>query len=282
MQTAPQSHDELFEAVQGESVLIIPFIESRDDWAFRDEFPKDFNGEIAPGTVSQMINLIERYLLNENQPEWADRWAQIYNRNGEPRFAFSLIHTSSNRLGQTEHKRYADGFDQLAKVVFDATGVSVGFLIDPLPPGSNAPGTFRPTPEGSGPFLLESDSILGIQSFIPEIWISGWPSEAQMITWKHDYSRRWAGTGIPFLMDISPGYDASVVFPASIVYGFSEAWRDELMSMVEAYGQDGLVFNSWNGYTEGMAAVETDEYQSLYLNWLVEAIQRVNAFDDGA
>lgn len=60
MQTAPGAHDELFTAAAGKNLLIIPFIESRADWAFRDEFPYTSAGELAPGTQSQIINLINR------------------------------------------------------------------------------------------------------------------------------------------------------------------------------------------------------------------------------
>ena len=76
-----------------------------------------------------------------------------------------------------------------------------------------------------------------------------------MISWKDDFSRRWEETGIPFLMDISPGYDAREVFPRSKRYGFNQVWRDALKSMVHRYGNDGLVYKSWNGYTEGMAGM---------------------------
>jgi hypothetical protein len=38
--------------------------------------------------------------------------------------------------------------------------------------------------------------------------------------------------------------------------------------MVKDFGQGGLVFNSWNGYTEGMAAVPTREYGNTYYSWL--------------
>jgi hypothetical protein len=280
MQSAPQSHDELFSIAVGKPLLIIPFIESRDDWALRNEFPQDVNGNIAPGAVTQIINLITRYLQNSDHPEWAHQWAQVYNHKGEPRYAISFIHASSNRLGPTQHAKFAEGFDALAEAVFIETGVHVGFLIDPLPPGSNAPGSFRPTAEGSGPFLSNSDSILAIQAFIPEIWISGWPSEAQMITWKNDFSRRWSATGIPFLMDISPGYDARIVFPNSIRYGFSESWQLAGSAMVEAFAEDGLIFNSWNGYTEGMAAVPTVEYGVQYFRWLQDLTAWVDALAD--
>jgi hypothetical protein len=280
MQSAPQSHDELFSVAVDSRLLIIPFIESRDDWALRNEFPRDVHGDIAPGAVSQIVNLIQRYLQNSEHPEWARQWAQVYNHRGEPRYAITFIHASSNRLGPTQHAKFAEGFDALAEAVFLETGVHVGFLIDPLPPGSNAPGSFRPTAEGSGPYLLDSEAILAIQAFIPEIWISGWPSEAQMITWKNDFSRRWSETGIPFLMDISPGYDARVVFPNSIRYGFSESWQQAGSSLVEAFAEDGMVFNSWNGYTEGMAAVPTVEYGVQYFRWLQELTAWVDSLKD--
>jgi hypothetical protein len=275
MQTAPGAQDELFAAASGKRLLIAPFIESRGDWAFRDEFPTLADGRVAPGTVSQIENLIARYLKNPAHPEWADEWARVYDRNLEPRYAVTLIHASSNLLGAGDDQAFAAGFDLLADRVFSDTGVRVGFFIDPLPPNSNAPGAFKPGPAESGPALAQTNAILGIQSFIPEIWMSGSPSEAQLIAWKRDFSSRWSATGIPFLMDISPGYDAHVVFPGSRRYGFSAAWQDALTTMVGDFGQDGLVFNSWNGYTEGMAAVPTTEYGDRYLLWLEASCEKV-------
>jgi hypothetical protein len=270
MQTAPGSQDELFTAALEEHLLVMPLIESRNDWAFRDEFPRLRDGRVAPGTVSQIVNLIERYLHNDSHPEWAEAWAKVYDHNGEARFAVSIIHASSNVLSYGDHAGYAAGFDVLAEEVLNLTGVQVGFFIDPLPPNSNAPGEFKPYPEKTGPSLIETDAILGIQSFIPEIWISGNPTESQQIAWKRDYSQRWSETGVPFLMDVSPGYDARIVFPGSIQYGFTATWLQELTEMVADFGEDGLTFNSWNGYTEGMAAVATREYEDQYYQWLQE------------
>ena len=268
MQTAPGSHDELFEAAGSHDLVIIPFIESRNDWTLRDEFPTDVNGNVAPGAVSQIVNLIERYLLNPEHPEWASRWAQVWDQSAQPRYAISLIHASSNYLRSGAHESFAQGFDLIADEVFNQTGILVGFFIDPLPPDSNAPGIFKPSPESTGPELIKTESILGIQSFIPEIWLSGNPSEAQLIIFKYDYSMRWSQTGLPFLMDVSPGYDANMVFPDSIVYGFTLDWQNALTQMVNSFGQDGLVYNSWNGYTEGMAAVPTFEYSDRFYHWL--------------
>ena len=277
MQASPGSHDELFIAANGKPLLIMPFIESRNDWAFRDEFPRTSDNHIAPGTISQIVNLIERYLQDDSHPEWASSWAQAYDKNGESRYAVVLIHASSNRLSPSEHEPFAVGFDLIAEEIFQRTGVKIGFLIDPLQPYTHAPGWFKPTPESTGPFLAQSNSILGIQSFIPEIWFSGSPTDANFLTWKESYSRRWAETGIPFLMDISPGYDAHIVFPNSYHYGLTPAWQEALTSMVRDFGQDGLVFNSWNGYTEGMAAVPTIEFGDQYYRWLQEACQIVDS-----
>ncbi len=270
MQTAPGSQDELFTAALEEHLLVMPLIESRNDWAFRDEFPRLRDGRVAPGTVSQIANLIGRYLQNDSHPEWAEAWAKVYDHNGEARFAVSIIHASSNELSYGDHAGYAAGFDLLAEEVFDLTGVQVGFFIDPLPPNSNAPGEFKPYPEKTGPSLIETDAILGIQSFIPEIWISGNPTESQQIDWKRDFSQRWSKTGVPFLMDVSPGYDANIVFPGSIQYGFSSTWLQALTEMVADFGEDGLMFNSWNGYTEGIAAVSIREFGDQYYQWLHE------------
>ena len=265
MQCSPRAHDELFTAAIKKPIFIIPFIESRADWSFRDEFPT-FDGHVAPGTVSQIVNLVERYLQNPAHPEWAGRWARIYNVNGEPRYAVALIHAASNRLSSYEHAAFAEGFDDLAEEVLHRTGVHVGFLIDALPPATFAPGQFRPHWWTTGPHLAQRESILGVMCFIPEVWV-GSSDDETLIMWKRTFSEGWASTGIPFLMDVSPGYDAHLVFPASIRYGLNSRWTSALKEMVREYGSDGFVYNSWNGYTEGMAAMELREYGDTYRNW---------------
>lgn len=277
MQTAPGSHDQLFAAAVGQPLLVMPFIESRNDWAFRDEFPRAADGRVAPGTVTQINNLVTRYLLNPDHPEWADQWVQVCDQNLEPRYAVTIIHASSDCLGPADHAAFAAGFDLVAQEVYAATGVKVGFFIDPLPPGSNAPGVFKPSPEGTGPLLAATGSVIGVQAFIPEIWMPGATDGAQLLAYKRDFSQRWSVSGLTFLMDISPGYDASVVFPGSIQYGFTAEWRNELASMIADYGQDGLVYNSWNGYTEGMAGVPTLEYGDTCYRWLQTLCAAVDA-----
>jgi hypothetical protein len=266
MQCSTYSHDELFVAATGKRILIMPFIESRADWTFRGEFPT-WEDIVAPGTVSQIINLIDRYLKNPSHPEWADKWARVYNRDGQPRHAVAIIHASSDRLTAKDDAAYADGFDSMAEVVFKQTGINVGFFIDALPRGTYAPGVFTPSSQTTAPYLENKTSILGIMCFIPEIWV-GTSDEGILTYWKRLFSDSWAATGIPFLMDVSPGYDAHIVFPGSALYGLNITWTKALTEMVDDFGQDGLVYNSWNGYTEGMAAVELEGFGDYFYNWL--------------
>ncbi len=268
MQTAPAANDELFAAATGKRLRIMPLLESRPSWTFRDEFPTDKDGRPAPGTIRQINSLVRRYLRNPAHPEWADCWARVYDCFGEPRYAVVLIHAASGRLSPDDHEAFAQGFNQVADEVFRSTNVKVGFFLDALPPGTHAPGRFRPTPEGTGPFLRNTPAILGIQCFLPEVWL-GERSERERLEWKREFAARWFGTGLPFLMDVSPGYDNHLVFPKHrLRYGFNDAWREALAAMVQDFGEGGIVFNCWNGYTEGMAAVSTKEYGDIFYRWL--------------
>jgi len=217
--------------------------------------------------VSQIVNFIERYIEGPFFRGTADKWAQVYDRTGRPRYAVALIHASSNQLGPNEHSAYAAGFGAIAQAVFRRTGVNVGFFLDVLPPNTNAPGTFKPSWQSTASFLKNEDSILGIMCFIPEIWV-GSSDDMTLLKWKRDFSRGWANTGIPFLMDVCPGYDAHIVFPGSVQYGLNIKWTMTLADMVEDFGDDGLMYNSWNGYTEGMAAVVLNEYGDFFYEWL--------------
>ncbi|RLF39187.1 MAG: hypothetical protein DRN21_03950, partial [Thermoplasmata archaeon] len=77
-------------------------------------------------------------------------------------------------------------------------------------------------------------------------------------------------------MDISPGYDAHLVFPGSVTYGYTQAWLGALENMVEDFGGNGVVYNSWNGFTEGMAAVplRNEEGGARYFRWLRSLVTR--------
>src|SRR5262249_1968926 len=150
---------------------------------------------------------------------------------------------------------------------FQATDVHVGFFLDSLPPNTNAPGSFRPDARKTGRFLFNTDSVLGIQCFIPEVW-TGLGDEVLLLAWTKNFCRESFDSEIPFLMDVSPGYDAHIVFqPPAPSHGWNETWRDTLSQLVAEFGRNGMVFNSWNGYTEKMIAVPTREDGNIAYRW---------------
>jgi hypothetical protein len=267
----------------------MPFIESRFDydWTFRRDFPTALDppskGDFAPGLISQIKDLITIYLKNANHAEWRDKWALVYDQNREKRYAVVIVQASSDSLGENDDQKFADAFDRVAQRIFEDTQIKVGFFIDPIPrdpttnygcPGISGPvkstyaAAFRPHPETTGPLLRRKSSILGIHAYSPEGWIDGPPdtgppvNQCLKLAWKEDFSRRWQATGIPFLQDVTPGYDGSKLFtsPTGLHrWGYNSQWRTAMLGMTSRYGRAGLVYNSWNGYCEGLAAMETHQ-----------------------
>jgi hypothetical protein len=146
------------------------------------------------------------------------------------------------------------------------------FLADP---GGVVQSTFREAVRDTyvavagrlGALLEKAAPVLAIQGFIPEIGAGG--SEDQRLQVKQEYWQSWIKTGLPVFLDVCPGYDAHLVFPGSPEYGNDDHWRTAL-SQAWSPVFNGIVFNTWNGYTEGYAAVPTAEYQLANWNWIQE------------
>ncbi len=266
MQISTFAHDEVLSAIGDRPLLVVPFIESHSDWTFRGEFPGQ-PGFPSPGLVGQVSDLVDRIILEPADPAWPDLWAKVYGPDGEPRLAVAVIHASSDTI--IDSREYVEGLDAAAAGVEAATGVRVGFLLDALPPGTFAPGRSFPTPASSAGPMSRSVSVLGISCFIPEIWVDvgSDPGDAKRMAWKRDFTEAWVASGVPTLVDVAPGYDASLVFPGSVRFGHSLSWRDGLAQLVDDFGEDGLVLNSWNGYTEAMVMVPTTVQGGTVARW---------------
>jgi len=140
MQTAPGSHDELFDAAVGRSIRIMPAIEScagtpggkSPAYQFSDDFPGTAN-DPAPGLVAQIIELVNRYIKSPANPAWPDLWAKMYDKSGTPRYAINLIHVASGHLDSGADAEFAAGFDAVASLVLQHTSIQVGFTLDVLP-----------------------------------------------------------------------------------------------------------------------------------------------------
>lgn len=292
-QVSPAAKDQLFDAVSQTSLQIIPFIESRFayEWNFRTDFPTSIDprstGQLAPGLISQIEDLLDRYVINPANPSWRDHWALVYDKNGEKRRAVAIVQVASDSLNANDDRKFATAFDQIATQIFQDTCrknacTKVGFFIDPIardpdpqatygcpnittPVKSTYSTNFKPDPITTGPFLYAQASILGIHAYSPEGWIDNLAApvnECFKIRWKEEYSRRWHATGIPFLQDVTPGYNGSKIFakaPGLHEWGYDPAWQSALLDMTRKYGRKGIVYNSWNGYDEGLAAMPTIE-----------------------
>jgi hypothetical protein len=265
MQDSAEAQDNLFDAAAQKSLLIAPLIESRALWTMRDEFPVWIDGTVSPGLVSQIVFLINRYL---HDPKRAGTWARVYDRFGVPRYAVGLIHAASAHLEDDEDEAFAQGFDRVAAAVAAATGgVQVGFFIDAIPrDGHLEHASFKPSSRWTGPSLLKTKSLLGIQCFIPEIFVDE-SDDDDILAWKRDFLRGWISAGIPTLVDVSPGYDGHLVNKAK-TWGLSAEWFDGMTSIVNDFARAGIIYNSWNGYTEAMVGTPTRERGTMLYDWL--------------
>ena len=290
MHTAPGANEELFDQAIGRPVLIAPYIEDGDStqdvrqdgcvgdgtlvghspaYRFADTFPGSAI-DPAPQLVEQIVDLIDRFLLQPKNAAWPAKWAQMYDRDGKPRYVVSLIHVASNQIGVTDES-FAKGFGWVADRVYALRGVRVGFTLDALPPDHDA--SFKPSPKRTGPMLAKQRAVLAIQPFIPEVFRGlatglcrepgsncdahdGSPQLAELIAWKRDYIGAWVNTGIPVILDVSSGYDAHNVFDTNPPrYGNNEPWRFAQGQMLNTLGVRGVTGNAWNGYTEALAFV---------------------------
>jgi hypothetical protein len=290
-QLSPAAKDELFDAVAQTSLQVIPSIESRFEyeWNFRTDFPTSqdprYPGQLAPGLISQVEDLLDRYVINPRNPAWKDHWALVYDKNGRKRRAVAIVQASSDSLGPDDDQAFAAAFDKVADKIYQDTCqrnacTLVGFFIDPIARDptstfgcpirgavhSTYGAKFKPDPEKTGPFLYNQNSILGIDSYSPEGWIDGVDApvnECFKIAWKQDYSRRWQASGVPFLQDVTPGYDGSILFtdPKGLhKWGYDDSWRSALLGMTRQFGRKGMIYNSWNGYCEGLAGMATIQH----------------------
>ena len=291
MHAAPGANEELFDQASGRPVLIAPYIEDgasthdfqqrgclgdagpigqSPEFRFADTFPGTAAAP-APALVEQIVELIDRFLLHPRNKAWPAKWAQMYDRDGKPRYVVSLIHVASNQVGVTD-ETFAKGFGWMADRVFALRGVRVGFTLDALPQDHGA--SFKPSPKKTGPLLAKQRAVLAIQPFIPEVFRGlatglcrntdsncdapdGSPQLAELIAWKRDYISAWVNTGIPVILDVSSGYDAHRVFAADNPprYGNNEPWRLGQEQMLDSLGVRGITGNAWNGYTEALAFV---------------------------
>jgi hypothetical protein len=289
MQDAPKAHEELFDAVLGQNLVIMPSIE--DSWptmcsggispGFRlaDEFPNGVERVIDGRPVSPLLrwvmDLVTRFITHPQNAEWPVHFARMYDRAGTRRYVINLKDVSSTQTQPlVTDQSFADGFVRLAHAVKTMTGVDVGFTIDPLEtmqiPDPTKPDpckqvaaktTYIPSTPQARAALASLNEVVAVQAYRSEITQTGGGNNQyeRMIAHKRQFLADWLSAGMPVIADVSAGYDGHIIFKDAIhTYGHSDEWRND-QSQLRSGHITGLMFTAWNGYTEGWAGMPTLE-----------------------
>lgn len=291
MQDAPRAHEELFDAVLGQNLVIMPSIEDSDPtWCsggvsprFRlaDEFPNGVervsNGRPVSPLLGWIVDLVTRFITHPQNAEWPAHFARMYDCEGTRRYVIYLKDVSSTQTQPpVTPQSFADGFVRLAQAVKAKTGVDVGFTIDPretmfIPDPTTKPdacgqvpakSTYVPNTPEAREKLASLKEVVAVQAYRSEITVSGDGDNqyGPMIAHKRQFIDDWLSAGMPVIADVSAGYDGRIIFfpDAKFIYGHSDLWRND-QSQLRSGHISGLMFTAWNGYTEGWAGMPTLE-----------------------
>ena len=158
---------------------------------------------------------------------------------------------------------------QVADKIRSLRQINIGFVLDPLPGPE-----YSLTPS-TATALAATRSFLAIEPFISEIAM-GTDDLRSLIPLKQQFVNAWLTAGVPFILDVSPGYDAHIVFPKAD-YSYwripnDVIWHNGQTQMIATMAGTnairGITFNTWNGFTEGYAAMATLEYGAQSYSWL--------------
>jgi len=292
----PTSLTGVLDAVQGRPLVIMPAIEGGFDpkhpeiphWEFSKDFPSPGGGLVAPGLVQRIGQLVELFHGR------MDLWARLYDRNGNWRYAVHILHVCSDVPGTTD-VQFAKTFEDVAAQVQVTYRIPIGFTLDII--GGNH--AYVAAPGQAGPLLEQQPSVLAVHGFASEVFsgkvINGPPCSdpdwrtcrphdnnvdnlQQLADWKRAAVHDWVVTGLPVILDVLNGFDGRIVWKNDGA-GFwgdnmnytDDRWRN-WMSELKGSGIKGITFDTWNGYTEGYAAVPSLEHGQTVYNWLIDLL----------
>lgn len=305
MEIDPTTLSGVLDAVQGNPLVVMPAIEGGYDpdypeiphWEFSKEFPyRPDDKQVAPGLVDRIGQLVQLFDGRMNL------WARMYDRDGNARYAVHLLHVSSDVISQElnrddDDQEFAKAFDKVAQEVQNRYQISVGFTLDTI--GGRR---YSAYPREAGAALERTSSVLAVQGFASEVfsglvkngprcfaddWRQCQPHDnnvdniERLANWKQAAVRDWVATGEPVILDVSNGFDGRIVWSkAEHGAGFwgdnlnytDDRWRN-WMSQLKGQGIKGITFNTWNGYTEGYAAVPSVEHGFTVYNWLTDLLE---------
>ena len=281
----------VLDAARVNGLVIMPAIEGGSDperpeiphWEFATDFPSSSpGGRTAPGLIERIGALVELF---------RDRmhlWAQLYDRDGEARYVVQVLHVWSSLRGTTDAK-FAETFTEVAEFVSEAFHIHVGFALDVI---GHQPG-FVASPRNTGAHLHDQPAVLAINGFESEVFSNkvlkgpkfgpavdnNTGNLETLADWKRAAVLDWVATGIPVLLDVSNGMDGRYVWrdKGSGFWGDNceytdDRWRN-WVSELKGHGIAGITFDTWNGYTEGYAAVPSFEHGDVVTRWLTDLLE---------
>ncbi|WP_394838290.1 hypothetical protein LVJ94_15405 [Pendulispora rubella] len=260
MQTSTLAHDELFETSLNRNILIIPVVEDFKPTSNSRgiSFPLDFGQNKR--LRDAIVDLVNRYIRYPKNAKWPSKWAQVYDAEPKPRYAITLMHVWSQVLSASDPRAdetFASWIHQLAEDVKAETTFDVGFLLDAFPPDPDYPNAYYLTPQKAGTHLKQTREVLAIRPYLSELFKMKLSDDERFRT-KRSEAVGWIAEGLPYILDISAGYDGRFVHQNPYVYGNDDIWRND-QGAIRGLGQSGISFTAWNGFTEGWAGMPTSE-----------------------
>jgi hypothetical protein len=203
-----------------------------------------------------------------------------------------------------DDKEFARAFDEVAAQVEARYQISIGFTLDAI--GNQR---YSAYPNQAGAALERTRSVLAVQGFASEVfsrkvrsgprcaqqknWLECQPQDnnidnlERLADWKREAVLDWVRTGVPLILDVNNGFDGRIVWskvPEGAFYWgdnldyTEDRWRNWMsqlkwISQLKGSGIKGITFDSWNGYTEGYAAVPSIEHGSTVVDWLMDLLE---------
>ena len=283
------------EAVNGKPIVIVPSLESGSDsanptgphWRFSEDFPYANGVYTSAGLAPSLLARLRT--VSDLFKDHRGAWAQMYDRDGKPRYVVHILQAWAEQVpavaGKTADEIVAEAFDAVAAQFYASEGLAIGFTLDVT---DGPVGSYSFTPSASGAVLEHASSVLAIQLFLSEARAGrvqngapfGPPFDNNvsnlnaMIDGKLGLLELWRITNLPVVYDVTPGFDGRFVWAGGGTgfwgdnYNYtSDDWRN-LQSERKNKNFIGVTLYTWNGYTEGYAAVPTVEHGETIYDWL--------------
>jgi len=257
-------HD-TFEIAEKFDLLVVPFVEDNyhpSDYMFWTHFPQD-----TSKFEEKLVFLLNEFGKHEN-------WLKMYNKDGEEKIVFWLIDSVASR--PVNEKEFAETFDKVAQRVKEKTGEEIGFVID-----FTATGPYAAEHGINTDYLEQQESILAFNPFNPFNEGKGkkfgeTPTERQRVDLVIEKYSKVIDSKIPIIYSVIAGFDDTKlnwrVYREE--YGYYEGWLSCQEELAARFGEGGLSFDCWNGYTEGFVIVPTKEDGTKIFEWAKELIEK--------